>query len=112
VTADRIHLIGSSPTLKVAAKAKALKEQGVDVIDFSVGEPDFGTPAHIKDAAKRAIDENFTKYTANEGILPLRKAIARLVKEEHGVDYDPATPNHRQQRRETLHLQCHDGHCE
>jgi len=91
VTADRIHLIGSSPTLKVAAKAKALKEQGVDVIDFSVGEPDFGTPAHIKDAAKRAIDDNFTKYTANEGILPLRKAIAKQVKEEHGVDYDPAS---------------------
>jgi aspartate/methionine/tyrosine aminotransferase len=91
VTADRIHLIGSSPTLKVAAKAKALKEQGVDVIDFSVGEPDFGTPAHIKDAAKRAIDENFTKYTANEGILPLRKAIAAHLKDECNLVYDPAT---------------------
>ncbi|MFA6235642.1 MAG: aminotransferase class I/II-fold pyridoxal phosphate-dependent enzyme, partial [Bacteroidota bacterium] len=91
MTADRIHLIGSSPTLKVAAKAKALKEQGIDVIDFSVGEPDFATPAHIKDAAKRAIDENFTKYTANEGILPLRKAIAKQLQEEHGLTYDPAS---------------------
>ncbi|MBR9975643.1 MAG: aminotransferase class I/II-fold pyridoxal phosphate-dependent enzyme [Bacteroidetes bacterium] len=91
MTADRIHLIGSSPTLKVAAKAKALKEQGIDVIDFSVGEPDFGTPAHIKEAAKKAIDENFTKYTANEGILPLRKAIARQLEEEHGLRYDPAS---------------------
>jgi aspartate/methionine/tyrosine aminotransferase len=89
VTADRINLIGSSPTLKVAAKAKALKEQGVDVIDLSVGEPDFATPAHIKEAGKRAIDENHTKYTANEGILPLRKAIARQLQEEHGLEYDP-----------------------
>ena len=91
MTADRIHLIGSSPTLKVAAKAKALKEQGVDVIDLSVGEPDFGTPAHIKEAGKKAIDENFTKYTANEGILPLRKAIARHLEEEYQLSYDPAT---------------------
>jgi aspartate/methionine/tyrosine aminotransferase len=91
VTADRIHLIGSSPTLKVAAKAKALKEQGVDVIDLSVGEPDFGTPAHIKEAGKKAIDENFTKYTANEGILPLRKAIARHLEEEYQLSYNPVT---------------------
>lgn len=91
MTADRIHLIGSSPTLKVAAKAKSLKEQGVDVIDFSVGEPDFATPIHIKDAAKRAIDDNFTKYTANEGILPLRKAIAKQLKEDSGVEYDAAS---------------------
>ncbi|MBN1449033.1 MAG: pyridoxal phosphate-dependent aminotransferase [Bacteroidetes bacterium] len=84
-------MIGSSPTLKVAAKAKALQEQGIDVIDLSVGEPDFPTPAHIKEAGKRAIDENFTKYTANEGILPLRKAIARQLEEEHKLTYDPAT---------------------
>lgn len=90
MTADRIHLIGSSPTLKVAAKAKALKEQGIDVVDLSVGEPDFPTPAHIKDAAHRAIDENFTKYTANEGILPLREAIARQLAEEHQLAYDPS----------------------
>ena len=90
MTADRIHLIGSSPTLKVAAKAKALKEQGIDVIDLSVGEPDFATPAHIKEAGKKAIDDNFTKYTANEGILPLRKAIAKHLKEEYALEYDPA----------------------
>ncbi len=90
MTADRIHLIGSSPTLKVAAKAKAMKEQGIDVIDLSVGEPDFPTPAHIRDAAKRAIDENFTKYTANEGILPLRQAIASHLKDEYQLSYDPA----------------------
>lgn len=90
MTADRIHLIGSSPTLKVAAKAKALKEQGVDVIDLSVGEPDFATPNHIKEAGRKAIDENFTKYTANEGILPLRKAIARHLEEEYGLSYKAA----------------------
>lgn len=89
MTADRINLIGTSPTLKVAAKAKALKEQGVDVVDLSVGEPDFPTPSHIKDAAKRAVDENFTKYTANEGILPLRKAIAERLMEEHQLSYSP-----------------------
>ncbi len=90
MTADRIHLIGSSPTLKVAAKAKALKEQGVDVIDLSVGEPDFPTPANIKEAGIKAIKDDFTKYTANEGILPLRKAIAKTLKEENGLDYEPS----------------------
>ena len=90
MTADRIHLIGSSPTLKVAAKAKAMQAEGIDVVDLSVGEPDFPTPKHISEAAKRAIDENFTKYTANEGILPLRQAIAKQLKEEHNLVYDPS----------------------
>lgn len=88
MTADRIHLIGSSPTLKVAAKAKALKEQGIDVIDLSVGEPDFPTPLHIKEAALQAIREDFTRYTANEGIPALRKAIADRMREEHSLSYD------------------------
>jgi aspartate/methionine/tyrosine aminotransferase len=90
MTADRIHLIGSSPTLKVAAKAKAMQAEGIDVVDLSVGEPDFPTPKHINEAAKKAIDENFTKYTANEGILPLRQAIARQLKEEHNLVYEPS----------------------
>jgi aspartate/methionine/tyrosine aminotransferase len=89
VTADRIHLIGSSPTLKVAAKAKALKEAGVDVIDLSVGEPDFPTPENIKEAGIKAIRDNFTRYTANEGILPLRKAIAQSIKDDSGLEYEP-----------------------
>jgi aspartate/methionine/tyrosine aminotransferase len=87
--ADRIQRIGFSPTLKISAKATAMKADGIDVIDLSVGEPDFPTPDNIKQAAKKAIDDNFTKYTANDGILPLRKAIARKLKEENGVDYEP-----------------------
>ena len=87
--ADRIQRIGLSPTLKISAKAKSMKAEGIDVVDLSVGEPDFPTPENIKQAAKKAIDENFTKYTANDGILPLRKAICKKLKEENGVEYEP-----------------------
>jgi aspartate/methionine/tyrosine aminotransferase len=66
-----------------------LKAEGIDVIDLSVGEPDFPTPQNIKEAAKRAIDENFTKYTLNEGILDLREAICRRLYEEHQLKYSP-----------------------
>ncbi len=90
MTADRINLIGTSPTLKVDAKAKAMREEGIDVVNLSVGEPDFPTPRHISEAGKKAIDENFTKYTANEGILPLRQAIAARLKEENELEYDPS----------------------
>lgn len=89
MTAERINLITTSPTLKVAAKANALKAQGIDIVDLSVGEPDFPTPQNIKDAGKKAIDENFTKYTANEGILPLRQAIAHRLMEENNLSYAP-----------------------
>ena len=86
---DRVQHIGFSPTLKISAKAAAMKAEGIDVIDLSVGEPDFPTPDNVKAAGKDAIDKNFTKYTANDGILPLRKAIARKLKEENGIDYAP-----------------------
>jgi aspartate aminotransferase len=85
----RAKKISLSPTLKISAKAKAMKSAGVDVIDLSVGEPDFPTPSNIKEAAKKAIDDNFTKYTANNGILSLRQAIAKKLKEENGVEYSP-----------------------
>ena len=87
--ADRIQRIGFSPTLKISAKATAMKAEGIDVIDLSVGEPDFPTPENIRQAGKKAIDQNFTKYTANDGIMPLRKAICKKLKEENGVDYEP-----------------------
>ncbi len=102
--ADRIQRIGESPTLKISAKAKSLKAEGIDVVDLSVGEPDFPTPENIKQAAKKAIDDNFTKYTANDGILPLRKAICKKLKEENGVEYEPDR-GHRFLRREKLPLQ-------
>ncbi len=86
---DRVQRVGFSPTLKISAKASAMKSEGIDVIDLSVGEPDFPTPANIKEAAKKAIDNNFTRYTSNDGILPLRKAIAKKLKEENNLEYGP-----------------------
>jgi aspartate/methionine/tyrosine aminotransferase len=67
----------------------AMKAEGIDIIDLSAGEPDFFTPEGIKDAGKKAIDDNFTKYTANEGIPELKKAIIRKLREDNGVEYEP-----------------------
>lgn len=66
--ADRMKLIKPSPTLAVNAKAKAMKAAGADILNFSVGEPDFDTPEHVCAAGKKAIDEGFTRYTAVPGI--------------------------------------------
>jgi aspartate aminotransferase len=74
-------------TLAIAAKAKALKESGLDVCSFSTGEPDFPTPAHIQDAAKQALDQGKTKYGAAAGEMPLREAIARKLRDENGLCY-------------------------
>jgi len=84
---DRVQRIGFSPTLRISAKANAMKTEGVDVIDLSVGEPDFPTPENVKNAGKDAIDRNLTKYTANSGTVALRQAIARKLKEENKLDY-------------------------
>ena len=86
---EKVQRIGASPTLKISAKAKAMKAEGIDVVDLSVGEPDFPTPENIKEAGIQAIRDNFTKYTASDGILPLRKAIAKRLREDYGVAYDP-----------------------
>ena len=74
--------------MKIAAKAMMMKREKIDVVDLSVGEPDFPTPQNIKDAGKRAIDSNFTRYTLNNGIIELRQAIARKFKEDNQLDYD------------------------
>ncbi len=84
---EKANLIGESPTLKMTSKARTMKAAGVDVIDLSVGEPDFPTPESIKAAGKRAIDENFTKYTQNEGIPSLKEAILKRLKEDLGLAY-------------------------
>ncbi len=89
MTSDTVSKIGTSPTLKISAKAKAMKAEGIDVIDLSVGEPDFATPDNVKAAGIKAIEQNFTKYTANEGILDLRKAIVQRMKEDYGLVYAP-----------------------
>lgn len=84
---ERVMRITVSPTMKVAAEAKRLKAEGVNVIDLSVGEPDFPTPQNIKDAAKKAIDENHTKYTINAGTVELRNAIINKFKKDNNLDY-------------------------
>ena len=83
----RAGRIAVSPTMKVAADAMRLKAQGVDVLDFGAGEPDFPTPAHIGAAAKAAIDANFTKYTTNSGTEDLKRAVARRYLEDYGAEY-------------------------
>src|SRR5919205_910109 len=88
--ATRATRIAVSPTMKVAADALRLKAQGVDVIDFGAGEPDFPTPAHISAAAHAAIEANFTKYTANSGTDELKRAIADRYRTDCGIDYTSA----------------------
>src|SRR5512145_1737217 len=83
----RARRIGVSPTMKVAAEAIKLKAQGVDVVDFGAGEPDFPTPAHVSAAAHAAIDANFTKYTTNSGTEELKRAIAARYRTDCGVEY-------------------------
>ncbi|GBD91131.1 aspartate aminotransferase [bacterium BMS3Abin04] len=83
----RLSYIGVSPTMKVSAKAKKMKSEGIEVIDLSVGEPDFPTPGNIKEAAKHAIDDNRTKYTINVGLPELREAIANKLKRDNNLDY-------------------------
>jgi aspartate aminotransferase len=85
---DRAKTIKPSATLAISAKAKALKENGIDVVSFGAGEPDFDTPLNIKEAAKKAIDAGFTKYCPVEGTPDLRKAIADKFKKDNNLDYE------------------------
>jgi aspartate aminotransferase len=85
--AERISSISVSSTMKVAADAEKLRTQGVDVVDFGAGEPDFPTPDNIKQAAIRALDQNFTKYTAAGGTAELKQAICDRHKADFGTDY-------------------------
>jgi len=87
--AERVKKLKPSATLAVDAKAKALKAQGIDVINLSAGEPDFDTPEFIKEACKKALSEGMTKYVATPGLLSLREAICRRLKEDYGFDYSP-----------------------
>ncbi len=85
----RLCVIEPSMTLKVSAKAAELKAKGIDVVSFGAGEPDFDTPVHIKEAAKRALDAGATKYTAVEGTPALRKATAAWLSKAHGFEVTP-----------------------
>src|SRR5271170_4039579 len=87
--ADRISLISESSTMKVAADADRLRREGIDVVDFGAGEPDFPTPDNIKNAAIAAIDANFTKYTGTGGTPDLKKAICDRHATDYGTSYSP-----------------------
>ncbi len=87
---DRVGRLAPSATLSVTERVTQLREQGVRVISLNVGEPDFGTPENICEAAMRAIRDQRTKYTTVSGILPLREAICEKLRHDNGVDYSPA----------------------
>ena len=81
--------ITPSPTLTIDARAKQMKKEGVDVIGFGAGEPDFDTPLHIREAAAAAIREGFTRYTPVSGIIELKEAVCAKLWQDHGLRYTP-----------------------
>ena len=87
---DRLNRLSPSATLAMSQKSSELKAQGVDVINLSVGEPDFNTPDHIKAAAIKAVEENYSRYSPVPGYPALREAISAKLKNENGLDYAPA----------------------
>jgi len=87
---NRLQRLAPSATLAMSQKSSEMKAQGIDVINMSVGEPDFNTPDHIKEAAKKAVDENYSRYSPVPGYPELRKAIVEKLKKENGLDYSMA----------------------
>ena len=88
ILSDRILNLGESATLEMTRLSRELKAKGVDVITLSIGEPDFDTPQHVKDAGKQAIDDNITHYPPVPGFLELREAIAQKLKRDNGLDFN------------------------
>ncbi|NLI24917.1 MAG: pyridoxal phosphate-dependent aminotransferase [Bacteroidales bacterium] len=86
---ERLRRLKPSATVAMNQKTKDLQAQGIDIINLSVGEPDFNTPDHVKEAAKKAIDENYSFYTPVAGYLELRQAIVRKLKRENNLEYKP-----------------------
>jgi aspartate aminotransferase len=86
---DRVKSLSVSQTLAMAQKSRELKASGIDIISLSLGEPDFNTPDYIKEAAKKAIDENYSKYPPVPGYTDLREAISKKFKDENGINYSP-----------------------
>jgi len=87
ILAKRVSQIAPSATLDITSKAKRMAKEGIDVVSFGAGEPDFDTPAHIKAQAIKAIHDGFTKYTPSSGTVELREAISRKFKADNGLDY-------------------------
>lgn len=90
IIADRITNMEASATLEMTSRSRELKEKGIDVIALSIGEPDFDTPLHIKEAGKSAIDNNFTHYPPVPGYNDLRSGIAKKLKRDNGLDFKPS----------------------
>lgn len=90
ILSERLNRLAPSATLAMSQKSGELKAQGIDIINMSVGEPDFNTPDHIKEAAKKAIDENWSRYSPNPGYPELKNAIVAKLKNENGLDYKPS----------------------
>ena len=90
ILSDRINNLSTSQTLAMAALARELKSQGKDIISLSLGEPDFNTPDFIKEAAKKAIDENYSTYSPVDGYVELKDAICRKFKRDNNLEYKPA----------------------
>lgn len=90
ILSDRINNLSTSQTLAMAALARELKAQGKDIISLSLGEPDFNTPDFIKDAAKKAIDENYSTYTPVDGYIELKEAICKKFKRDNNLEYNPS----------------------
>lgn len=90
ILSDRLNRLSPSATLAMSQRSSELKAQGVDIINLSVGEPDFNTPDHIKEAAIKAVQDNWTRYSPVPGYPDLKKAIAAKLKNENGLDYLPS----------------------
>ena len=88
--AKRIRGIAPSATLDITSKAKAMIKEGKDIVNFGAGEPDFDTPAHIKEEAIKSINEGYTKYTPSSGIQELREAISQKLKKDNSINYSPS----------------------
>ncbi|MDR0814467.1 MAG: aminotransferase class I/II-fold pyridoxal phosphate-dependent enzyme, partial [Bacteroidales bacterium] len=85
----RLAGLSESQTMAMNQKTQDLQAQGVDVVNLSVGEPDFFTPDHVKAAAKEAVDKNFSFYSPGDGYMDLRKAVVAKLKNENGLDFEP-----------------------
>ena len=107
---DRIKSLSVSQTLAMAQKSRELKAKGIDIISLSLGEPDFNTPDYIKEAAKKAIDDNYSKYPPVPGYNDLREAISKKFKDENGSQLFPGT-DYCISRRKTLSDKCNSFNC-
>ena len=103
---NRVNKIKPSFTLQMATLAAEMKSQGIDIVNFSVGEPDFNTPSHIINAGKLAMEKGYTKYTAGPGMIEFRKAICDKLERENGVNYNPENILVSNGEKQSLYTSC------